>query len=245
MEYTVELAGIPIRLRTRTAFDACVLAPFAAKTSAVPVPAADAVSSPEYTALWQRSLPEGTPAWIAEYHDTAAAVSEALLPFGRCVFHGMAFLWRGKAWILTAPSGVGKTTQYALWKILYGDEVSAMNGDKPILECRTDGTVIVHPSPWQGKENFGSMASAPLGGIVCLSRGEENRIRRLQIRDALIPLYCQIIYYAESREKAVHALSITERLLSSVPVWELRNVGDRASAALTHDTLLEYEERAK
>lgn len=241
MEYRIELAGIPLRLETENALAEHVLDGFRTEKPAK----ATAASSAERIKQWKVVLAEGTPEWVAEYNELAAEASEALLPFGRCVFHGAAFVWREKAWIFTAPSGVGKTTQYALWKMQYKDEVTMLNGDKPVLECRADGGIYVHPSPWQGKEDIGSMCSARLGGIICLTRGEENSIRRMRAGEALIPVFSQIIYYAENEKTADQALKIAEQILTTVPVWGLKNVGDRASAALTHDTLMRYEERAE
>ena len=232
MEYNIALAGIPLRLTLRQAVPDTLLAPYLSDAAAL---AAVSVSE-KLIRSCRETQQEDDPDWTAEYNAAAVEISEALLPFGRCIFHGMAFLWRGKAWIFTAPSGTGKTTQYALWKLLYGDELSALNGDKPVLECRDDGTVWVHPSPWQGKENIGSMRSAPLGGIICLARGE-NRIERLDARQALAPVFSQIIVRREKAEVTDRALRITEHLLTSVPIWRLTNRGDRASARLTHDTL--------
>lgn len=238
MEYLLELAGIPLRLQTESAIDHRVFERF--KTGRPPD--ATAKSTPEFVELWKNEYDPGKPEWVAEYNEIASGVTKALLPFGRCVFHGVAFIWHAKAWIFTARSGVGKTTQYALWKILYDDEISILNGDKPILECRADGTVYVHPSPWQGKENFGSMDSAQLGGIICLSRGNENSICRMKPVEALIPIYRQILYYADNAESAEQAIRVAEQVATSVPIWRLRNMGDKASAILTHDTLVRFEE---
>ena len=88
------------------------------------------------------------------------------------------------------------------------------------------------------------MRSARLGGIICLSRGKENSIRRMSPGEALIPVFSQIIYYAENEKTADQALKIAESILTSVPVWRLTNIGDKASAVLTHDTLMRYEEDA-
>lgn len=165
----------------------------------------------------------------------------ALLRFGRCLFHGTAFLWRGRAWIFTAPSGTGKTTQYVRWKMRYGAEVSILNGDKPVLRMEADGGITVCPSPWRGKENLGREESAPLGGLILLAQGKENSIRLLEPREAFLPIYRQILALPEDAEGAARLCETAERLISAVPVFYLTNLGDEASAELTHDFILTWE----
>lgn len=177
-----------------------------------------------------------------EFNVLTAKTSDALLPFDRCLFHGVAFLWREKAWIFTAPSGTGKSTQYVLWKILYGQELTILNGDKPALECRPDGQVWVHPSPWTGKEGMGRLKSAPLGGVIYLSQGQENAIAPLPLRQAVIPIFSQFLFTASTPAAVRQVAAIEERLLRAAPVWRLQNRGDEASARLTHDTILHFEE---
>lgn len=179
---------------------------------------------------------------VLEFNVLTAKTSDALLPFDRCLFHGLAFLWREKAWIFTAPSGTGKSTQYVLWKILYGQELSILNGDKPVLERRPDGQVWVHPSPWTGKEGMGQLKSAPLGGVIYLSRGRENSIARLSVPQAVAPIFSQLLFTASTSTAVRQAAAIEEGLLRAVPVWRLQNRGDEASARLTHDTMLHFEE---
>ena len=180
-----------------------------------------------------------------EYHLLHLVISNALLPYHRCIFHGTAFLWQGKAWLFTAPSGTGKTTQFKRWRALYRNEVRILNGDKPILEFMPDGQIMVHPSPWKGKERWGSMLKAPLAGIIYLEQGKENTITRLTPQEAVIPIYKQVIYLPEKEEHIRAVCRLEDALLRNIPVWKLVNLGDLDSAQLTHDVLLKYlEEKA-
>lgn len=178
-----------------------------------------------------------------EYHLLHLVISSALLPYRRCLFHGTAFLWQGRAWLFSAPSGTGKTTQFRQWRKLYRDEVRILNGDKPILEFTDDGQIMVHPSPWKGKERWGGMQKAPLGGIIYLQQGKENKIIRMKPQEAVIPIYKQFLFLPETGE-AIHAVCrLEDTLLRNIPVWKLVNLGDAASAQLTHDVLLKYLEK--
>lgn len=187
----------------------------------------------------ERLLPlyeEGSTAPYVEHMELCTRACDALLPFERAIFHGVAFIWRGQAWLLTALSGTGKTTHYIQWKRQYGGEISIINGDKPVLDFSEEG-ISVHPSPWRGKENMGSMRSAPLGGIIMLKQGQENAMRRVEPKEAVAELFMQFLFTRSTQLDVRRVCALEERLLQTVPVWQLVNRGDEASARLCHDKL--------
>lgn len=183
--------------------------------------------------------PTGRDMAFSEYTELVCTVSEALLGYGRICIHGLAFIWRGKAYLLTGPSGIGKTTQYRNWKALYGKDVMILNGDKPILEFRDGGGITVHPSPWNGKEGYGSRRTADLAGIICLKQGREDAIRRMSPRESALAILPQFFVRMFTEESCHGFCRLAERLVEEIPFWELTNLGGPASAVLTHDTLLE------
>ena len=164
--------------------------------------------------------------------------SEILLKYKRCIFHGAAFSINDNAYLFCGPSGVGKSTQIVLWRFLYQNQVNIINGDKPVLQFMDDETIIVHPSPWRGKENCGYAPAAPLKGIVLLKQEKENRIYPVTKRDAILPLYYQFIC-GEYQEEQIHRMSrMLENILNSVKIWRLENKGDMDSAKLCHEVLV-------
>ena len=178
-----------------------------------------------------------------EFQSLMLATGNALLAYRRALFHGAAFLWKGRAWIFTAPSGTGKTTQLNHWRRLWRKEIRVINGDKPCLECRDDGSVFVYSSPWRGKERSGMLGlSAPLGGIVLLEQGPENRIRRMTPQEAVRPFFSAFISFPDHTWQIRCQSQILEQMLDAVPVWKLTNIGDEASARLTQKTLMDHLE---
>ncbi|MDO4413694.1 MAG: hypothetical protein Q4C20_01310 [Erysipelotrichaceae bacterium] len=172
-----------------------------------------------------------------EFLLSAYRTCDYLLKYSRCIFHGAVFLWKGKAFIFTAQSGVGKSTQLFHWLKLYGDEIKIMNGDKPVLYSESS-RVIVYPSPWKGKEGLGSDSlTAPLGGIIILEQGKENHIERLIPQKSVPQLLMRILFTAETEESVRNAGRMIEAIVMSVPVWKLINKGDADSAKLTHETI--------
>ena len=195
--------------------------------------------TPEYLEQnrWLVDENEQSSAFI-EFHCLMLKTGNELLAHKRALFHGAALLWKKKAWIITAPSGTGKTTQLRHWRNVLKKDVRVINGDKPLLECRKDGSVHVYSSPWKGKENYGlDGLCAPLGGIILLEQGNENRIERLDVKEAVLPLYCEFISLHENDKQIRSQSEILDQILDAVPVWKLTNTGDEESARLTINTL--------
>lgn len=234
---TIELAGIPIEIHLRHKENAQLFEKWYSKVPSTLPPVE--ISDDVYDRI---SEMYNTPAGIiaGEFTQTCLHVGDRLVAFDKALFHGVAFLWKGKAWILTAPSGTGKTTQYILWKLQYNNEVTLINGDKLLLSFEPDGTVTVSDSPWKGKENMSNDITAPLGGIIFLEQGKENHIERVTDKRIGGALFKQM--FITHRSEAVYnkTAELTIKLVQSFPIWKLVNLGDKASAKLTHDTLLEY-----
>ena len=163
-------------------------------------------------------------------------VCAAVLDYDAAVFHAALISFDGQGIAFAAPSGTGKTTQYRLWKLLFGDEIQMLCGDKPVIEIEHGGTTVF-PSPWRGKENMGNRITAPLGGIIILEQEKENSIRRLLPREAAGRIYLQFMFSRKTKEQLLAVCSLEHRLLSTVPVWLLKNRGDEASAMLCRETI--------
>lgn len=178
-----------------------------------------------------------------EFQSLMIATGNLLLSYDRALFHGAAFLWKEKAWILTAPSGTGKTTQLSHWKRYFKTALKVINGDKPLLECREDGSLWVYSSPWRGKEGYGkTKLRASLGGIIFLEQGNKNIIRQMTPKEAVRPLFSEFICLPENTEQIKHLAQILRIILNTVPVWKLINLGDEDSTKLAIETLENYLE---
>ena len=237
MIYQVELAGHPLRYslhRPETHY--C----FGEYMHGVTGEEYDVRASDELLAHVRTLLPENTKDYYLEYRTLILATSHPLLRYGCCLFHAVAFLWQGRAWLVTGPSGVGKTTQFRNWQQLFPGEITMICGDMPVLEGRDDGSVWVHPSPWNGKERMGDRSlRAPLGGVVRLIQGNENYIYTLPVCDAILAMLRQFMVRPEDEAEILALTGLVERCLRYAPVWLLTNRGDDASTQLLRQTLLE------
>ena len=196
---------------------------------------ADLQATPDEIAFAHSLIPSENPEDIAEFKSLIGLTSNFLLRWDCCLFHAVSFLWRERAWLLTAPSGTGKTTQFLNWRKFAPLEIMMISGDIPMLEQRGQ-ELWVHPSPWNGKETIGTLFSAPLGGTVILEQGSENRISSLTAREALPALIEQLTAQPETEAEILAMCRILEGVLKR-PVWKLVNRGDLASTELLRRTL--------
>ena len=176
-----------------------------------------------------------------EYSLLSLQTSEYLLHHNRCVFHSVAFIWNQKAWLLTAAPGVGKSTQFKNLRKLYPDEITILNGDRPVLEARENGRIIVHSSPWNGKENWYGFGSAPLAGVIYLKQTQANTIEQLIPQQSVTGIMAAIFHSYENKEIIQRAGDMATKILKSVPVWLLSNKGDLESSELLYQTIKQWD----
>jgi len=196
----------------------------------------------EWISVTQKSIEEymdhsgAVPAY-AEFNTLFAVTSDYLTHFDRFMFHGVAFRYGNDAFILTAPSGTGKSTQYRNLRTLFGSRYQIICGDKPIL-CRAGGgRIMVCPSPWNGKEGWGSLQKGLLKGIILLEQGEENVLKEERPENVVVRIMEQVINSAPDLETVHKTCRFTEDLLEKIPVYSFVNKGNFASSEML-DTLI-------
>lgn len=215
-DFTVTLAGRSFRVSARYAKTAAY---FPAPDPEAPLVPGAPVSIPETD--WQEYLQSGMEDCAhTEYSMLTAHCSDALLAFDCVILHAAALRWRDRSWLIVAPSGVGKSTQTRNLQTLLPGEVSVICGDRPVLE-RCGGAFRVHPSPWNGKENWHGAEAAPLGGLILLRRGPENRLYALREDEAILNLYVAFIQTSASVEAVTKVADLEDGVLRAVPTWLL------------------------
>lgn len=215
-DFTVTLAGRSFRVSARYAETASY---FPAPDPEAPLVPGAPVSIPETD--WQEYLQSGMEDCAhTEYSMLTANCSDALLAFDCVILHAAALRWRDRSWLIIAPSGVGKSTQTRNLQTLLPGEVSVICGDRPVLE-RCGGAFRVHPSPWNGKENWHGAEAAPLGGLILLRRGPENRLYALREDEAILNLYVAFIQTSASVEAVTKVADLEDGVLRAVPTWLL------------------------
>lgn len=200
----------------------------------------DILASQEYIEMLKPYYTENTDNRYVEYKSLIGLTSLALLSSGSCIMHAVAVLMDGFCWLITAPPGTGKTTQFYNLKSLYGKKVEMICGDMPVLNVSDAGNIIVHPSPWNGKERIKGSRSAPLGGILLLKQGKENLIRRLEPEEAVFTILMQLAVRPDNEEQVLQIAGVAENIIQKYPIWEMVNLGNAASSRLAAETFLTY-----
>lgn len=130
-----------------------------------------------------------------------------MLDYDAFLLHAAVVSYRGRGFAFAAKSGTGKSTHVAQWMRALGDDVTVVNGDKPILRWQSGeggeakgagasgetpgggaapaacnqpvGEFIAYGTPYCGKENWGQNTSVPLHAVCFIERCEPGEPDRL------------------------------------------------------------------
>ncbi len=213
----IKIAGIPIGIENRYTDIEMISRGY--RTDETPV--FTVTASDEDLEREQRDFSEPLPRDVLESTAIHRNIADRLPSYDAFLLHGSTVELDGNAYIFTAHSGVGKTTHTRLWLSEFADEVSVLNGDKPILRF-IDGVPYACGTPWNGKENYGRNVMRPLRGIAFLGRGAENIAVQIEPKDAVTRFMGQI--YLPKRTPALlsKTLILANKMLSSVTLVDLK-----------------------
>ena len=169
----------------------------------------------------------------AAYLGSGALFARHLLRFQGTYLHASAVILDGKAYLFSANSGTGKSTHTEKWCRLFGARY--LNDDKPALRL-VDDVWMAYGTPWSGKHDLSTPTGVPLGGIAFLRRGEVNAIRPMTSAEA-VPHLVHQSQWKMQREMMEVQLTLLDRLMREIPVWELTCRNDDDAAILSHSVM--------
>ena len=148
-------------------------------------------------------------------------------------FHSSALALDGEGYLFTALSGTGKSTHTRNWRKLFGERVTMINDDKPIIR-RIDGRFFVCGTPWMGKSDIGCNMLAPVKAVFVLQRGEENRAEKIS-PGAVFKQLLEATLLPKTRENMQTLLSLFNELFTEVPLFLLTCTKDVSAAQTAYD----------
>lgn len=151
------------------------------------------------------------------------------------LIHSSVIRCNGKGYLMTAPSGTGKSTHTYLWYTTI-PVCDLMNDDNPIIRI-VDGKPVVYGSPWSGKTPCYRNIEAPVGGIVSIKQHSENIIRRLSPVEAftiLLPACSSMKWDARIYNGICDSIT---KFIQTCKIWELQCLPNNEAAILCHDTI--------
>ncbi|MBR2043575.1 MAG: hypothetical protein IJ946_04480 [Clostridia bacterium] len=169
-----------------------------------------------------------------EYLLCGAMFYDVLHDYDGLMLHSSAVALDGRAYLFSANSGVGKSTHTALWLKAFPNAV-ILNDDKPAIRA-VGGNLIVYGTPFSGKHDISVNRGYLLGGICFLSRGNENRIEEISVKEAL-PLFLAQSDGMKKEERVIKRLNVTDKVLSKARLYKMKCNMDISAAYTSYEKM--------
>ena len=121
--------------------------------------------------------------------------------------------------LFTAPSGTGKSTHTRMWQECFGERVTVINDDKPLIKIN-DSEAVIYGTPWCGKHGIETNTSAKIKAVVILEQSEVNSIKPISFFDAY-PTILNQTYRPNDADKMRKVLSMINGLIKNVTIYKL------------------------
>lgn len=152
----------------------------------------------------------------------------SLLFYDAFLIHGAAVELGGKAYIFSGRSGIGKSTQAELWRKFNGAKI--LNGDRVILR-KIKNEWKAFGVPMCGSSDICECFSLPVGALIFLDQGSENRV---SVPDSFERLKCLLpqVGFSPSDDLMRQKFDILAgELASQVRMIKYRCTADESAAA--------------
>ena len=184
--------------------------------------------NPEYYACYQERSSGKADIWVTKLvrefmpsdtvYSSLFALDRRMIEHGGLILHCAYIGHQGKGILFSAPSGVGKSTQAALWE-KYRNSV-IVNGDRALLR-KEEGKWLACGWPVCGSSGICKRMDVSIHAIVMLRQGKRNRVMRLSPIEAFRQLYPQVTVNQWNPEFVQAAMKGIEDLIMQIPVWQL------------------------
>lgn len=153
-------------------------------------------------------------------------------------FHGTLLECEGNGVILSAPSGVGKTTHARLWRDVKNALV--INGDRSACYYK-NGEWVGFGVPWCGTSGEYMNRMVPIKALVVLEQGPKNVATKLSAQEYVKEVFPHIQYPAWDMFFTETALDLLQNFLNEIPVYKLVCTPDAEAVTVLYAKLKEQE----
>ena len=212
-----------------------------AEESEIDIAVSEAEISREAEAVRQEDEKAGlllthSPAFLENFAIHRKIVS-TLAGFDTVMVHSSVVSTGGEGYMITAPSGTGKSTRTKLWVDHIPDSF-VVNGDKPLLRV-TDNAIYVYGTPWCGKEGWNTNTSVPLKAIFLLERSNSgNRVEEIGFAEAFPQLLRQT-YRPDDIQAKRKTLQLLQKMAGKVKIYRFRSEPTAEAVQLAWETARE------
>lgn len=146
--------------------------------------------------------------------------------------------------LFSGRSGIGKSTQAALWEDLRGARL--LNGDRPILYRSEDGSGwFACGSPYAGSSRCYVNDRCRVRAIVLLGQAHECTLRPVKGMEAFRRVFAGLTVNSWEGEAVEKVCDLAQTLVSDVPVFELNCTPDERAVELLESVLTKGEPHGK
>lgn len=166
--------------------------------------------------------------------ESCTAFEHLAIRAGALPLHASQIRTHAGAILFAGPSGIGKSTQAALWE-QYGN-AEIINGDKTLL-LQTKEKIFAAGIPYCGTSNICKNDCQLLCAIVILSQAKENSVLRLDGAYAASQILSFTIRNAWHPEDARRTLDFAAAVIERVPVYLLRCLPEESAVRCLRNAL--------
>lgn len=152
--------------------------------------------------------------------------------------HASALSYKGKAYLFTALSGVGKSTHAGLWKNSFGDDVIMINDDRPYIKIIGD-KIYAYSHPQSGKHNIYTNTHSEITAISKIIRDSSNFIKPVS-KGMFFPFMVQQTYTMDEIQITSKIISMVKTVLDHVDVFEIHCNTNMNAARIINKQFLEH-----
>lgn len=155
-------------------------------------------------------------------------IAEKVIEYNGFLLHGVVAEVKQCGVAFLARSGVGKSTHARLWKELLKNEMTIINGDKPLIRI-IDGKIFAYGTAWAGKENIHTNTKTELKKICFIERAAENTCVRLEKNVVFKKLISQI-YMPKSTDLLLKTLEFVKEVIENAEFYFIQCNTDISAA---------------
>lgn len=170
----------------------------------------------------------------AEYIFLGLIFMEVAMSYGYLPIHASSLIYKDKAFLLSAPSGTGKSTlRNHLLNI--NKDIKIINDDKPLLEF-DDDSIYTFGSPFSGEDKLNANTKKELTHIFFLAQGKANKVYELTDDEKTVEVL-KNIYKPKLDDQWDVVLRQIDKLVSKVKIMKVEVVNDISAANFITDLL--------
>ncbi|HCT92633.1 MAG TPA: hypothetical protein DF613_14830 [Lachnospiraceae bacterium] len=163
-----------------------------------------------------------------------SALEYRMVRRGDMILHASAILDQGQALLFSAPSGMGKSTQAALWQRLRNSRLA--NGDRVLLHRENDSWLACG-WPMAGSSGVSIPYHTPVRALILLDKSSQNTARRLPSGEAWNLVGKEIVLRPWEQTDLSLADGLLRNFCRNTPVYAYSCRKDESAVTALYDVL--------